>query len=554
LRLYEQLFEKQKPAADWLLKTHTAALFAEQGTGKTWITTAVIDELLDDEFEALVVVPLANISTTWEDIFQKIDVTVCREWDEYKNADSPKLLLVNYETIAPRRSKFKRKNQSNAAKLVRKIIPHPWDLVVYDESQRIKSRSSEQSRVAGRLKTTGRRIILSGTPFDDLTDDPQEIWAQMRFVNSDVLGKRWGDYDDSFLKPSGYMGYKRAFKKGALAEVLALVAPYCLRLDADEVIDLPPVKYINIPVMLRGQQARMYQEMEQTMVSTINGEDVTADLAITQLVRLQQICGGFIKDDEGEIHEVGKAKLKKLSRVVERNEFPLIIFTKYTFEVSQIVQHLTGGNRRISTIEGKTRKTRTQTIRDFQAGKIDILVANVKAGGVGIDLFRSCVAIFYSCTHSYIDFEQAFKRLHRSGQKRTVKIYLLYAKNTVDKLIYEAILSKRDISVKVLRTFKKKRKLNQGDRIMAKGNKKTSKKTAAKAEGKTTEKAEKKVELKYGITEIADAMGIAPASVRVKLRKNNIEKVGGRYGWNTKAEMNEVIDAIKTVAKDEDED
>ena len=538
--LYDQLWEKQVPVADWVLRTHTAALFAEQGAGKTWITAAVIDKIMDDKFEALLVVPLANISTTWEDILEKIDATVCLTWEKFKSATAPKILLVNYETIAPRRSKYKTKRQSNAAKLVKKIIPYPWSLVVYDESQKIKSRGSEQSKVAGRIKTHGRRIILSGTPFDDLKDDPQEIWAQMRFLNPDVLSRSWGDYEDRYLKPSGYMGYKRAFRKGKLAEVLAKVAPYCMRVDASEVVDLPPIKFINVPVLLHKKQARMYEEMDKTMVTKINGADVTADLAITQLVKLQQICGGFIKDDEGEIHKIGKSKLRRLRHIVERNDFPIVIFTKYRFEVAQIASELSGGNRHISTIEGKTRKTRTQTIRDFQAGKIDILVANIKAGGVGIDLFRAHVAIFYSCGHSYINFDQAYKRVHRAGQKRSVKIYLLYAKNTVDKLIYDTILSKRDISDKVLRSFKKKPK--KGDLEMAK-------KKANPVEEKV-EKAPKNPPKKYGIQELSDVMGIGPASVRVTLRNNDIEKSGGRYGWDTKAEMMEVFDKIKSKAKE----
>ena len=82
-----------------------------------------------------------------------------------------------------------------------------------------------------------------------------------------------------------------------------------------------------------------------------------------------------------------------------------------------------------------------------------------------------------------------------------------------------------------------------------------NKKTATKTE-KTTEKAEKKEKapgLKYGINEMSEAMGVAPAGVRVKLRNADIEKVGGRYGWETKAEMNEVIDAIKSKPKKDDD-
>lgn len=538
--LYDQLWKNQKPAADWVLKNHRAALFAEQGSGKTWITLAVLEQLIDDEFEALLVVPLSNISTTWEDNLYNVDIEYYRSWDEYKKAPTPKVLLVHYEGITPRRGNRKSQN------LIKKIVNHPWSMVVYDESQKIKSRGSSQSRAAGRFKTDGRRLILSGTPFDDLKDDPQEIWAQMRFLDSSVLGSRWGEYEDNYLRPSGYMGYKRAFRHGAFAKVLEKVAPYCYSLETTDVADLPPISYHYVPVILHGQQKRMYQEMESSMVTSINGQDVTADLAITQLVRLQQICGGFVKDDEGEIHEVGRAKLRKLRRLVDRTDFPVVVFTKYRFEVAQIVASLSGGNRRISTIDGKNRKTRTQTIRDFQAGKIDILVANIKAGGVGIDLFRASVAIFYSCTHSFIDYAQALKRIHRPGQKRAVKIYFLYAKNTVDKLIYKTILSKRDVSEMVLKQFRKT--FPQRRPIMAK---KTSK-AKAKASGKSeeVEKKEKAPQMKYGIKDLADELGISPASARVKLRNHDIEKVGGRYGWNTKAEMDEVIDTISSKKED----
>ena len=59
------------------------------------------------------------------------------------------------------------------------------------------------------------------------------------------------------------------------------------------------------------------------------------------------------------------------------------------------------------------------------------------------------------------------------------------------------------------------------------------------------EKEEAAPEFKYGVQDIADALDIAPASVRVKLRNADIEKAGKSYGWNSKAELKEVIDELK---------
>lgn len=61
-------------------------------------------------------------------------------------------------------------------------------------------------------------------------------------------------------------------------------------------------------------------------------------------------------------------------------------------------------------------------------------------------------------------------------------------------------------------------------------------------------------EFKYGVQDIADELGIKPASVRVQLRNKGIEKAGKSYGWNSKSELKEVIAQLKTSTKDDDDD
>lgn len=61
-------------------------------------------------------------------------------------------------------------------------------------------------------------------------------------------------------------------------------------------------------------------------------------------------------------------------------------------------------------------------------------------------------------------------------------------------------------------------------------------------------------EFKFGVEDIAEALDIKPASVRVQLRNKGIEKAGKSYGWNSKAELKEVIDALKAKAEKEEDD
>lgn len=77
---------------------------------------------------------------------------------------------------------------------------------------------------------------------------------------------------------------------------------------------------------------------------------------------------------------------------------------------------------------------------------------------------------------------------------------------------------------------------------------KKSEKIDAKAE-KATER-----EFKYGVEDLAEELGIKPASVRVQLRNKGIEKAGKQYGWNSKSELKEVIEQIKSGAADDEDE
>lgn len=423
-----------------ILEVKTVAFFGEQGTGKTWVSAGVIERLLSDTLEVLLVVPLSNIETTWVEILSKIDITICRDWKEYKKAACPKILLVHYEMLR---------------KLDRKITKRSWTYISLDESHKIKDRNSWQSRIAGRLRDAEYKVILTGTPFDDIKKDPQQLWAQFRFCRPSIFGTRWGDFDQRYLVPTGWMGKQRKFRKTRLNRFLHLIAPYTIRVNQEDVLpDLKPVMYHWIPVHLLGRQRRLYEDLEEKEI--IDEEDliITGDLRIVKDGKLHQICGGFVFDDEGDLHHVGKAKLRKLRVLLKRFEPPVVIFCRYLAEIDAIEKMLSG--TRVATVTGRNRETRSDVNRRFQAGELDYLVAQVKTGGIGVDLFKSHHGIFYSTTFSFIDFDQALKRLQRDGQLHQVHIWMLYAKDTIDRVVYDAALLKQDTSQMILEYFRKK--------------------------------------------------------------------------------------------------
>lgn len=464
--LWKKLDDYQQRTVEFSVRVKTSALLFEQGTGKTWIAGGIAASLIRMramnplEFKGLFIVPLTNIETTWAKFFreQLPGVAVCWSIDEYKQAIGPRVLLIHYEALPP------------IIKKLSKVLQ--WTLIVVDEAQRLKNRTTLQSRTIAKLKDSALyKVILTGTPMED---SPVDMWAQFRFVRPEAFGTRWRDFEDEYMEPleefdykkypRGSMRFMRAFKKYMIAkshrefnfdkldQFIGRISNYVLRVTKEDVLDLPPLTYVEERVGLLGRQRALYDEMKRDLIVRLGQKASSAPLSITKIGKLHQICGGHLFDDDGDVHFVGRAKLRRLMRILERHDGePVVVFCRYRTEVDTLRRELEDRGYRVATLTGEVkRKDRTKAIEMFQAKKLDVMIAQVRTGGVGIDLFASRIEVFYSTTYSFIDFEQAVSRVHRRGQEKDVIIYLLMASGTIDEVIYSAIRSKRRVSNRVL--------------------------------------------------------------------------------------------------------
>lgn len=466
--VWKKLDDYQQDAVTFAVKVKTAALLFEQGTGKTWIAGGVLEHLmsLGGELSALLVVPLTNIESTWGKFLraQLPQLNVARTLEEFEDLPFPRALLLHYEGV-PR--------------IAKKLTKMRWTFCAHDEAQRLKNRQSIASKIADRLHDScGFKVILTGTPMDK---SPQEMWAQYRFLNNRIFGRRYKDFEDEFMEPlsidmskcrygtvkwqhmmraSMIEKRRRKFNFDKLEEFNERIAPYTLRVTKS-VLGLKPVRYIDFPVTMRGEQRRIYDEVEQDLVST--AVNVTAPMKGTKIGKLQQISGGYVISDEGQVYEVGRTKMRALKRIILRHaRDKIVVFCRYTEEVRAIAEELGRGT---VTLTGKTKKRDRATIQDdFQAGHIPVLVCQIKTGGVGIDLFRSCVGVMYSTTYSWVDFDQAICRLHRRGQTEEVQVYLISSRGSIDTIIYDALRSKSRVTQRVLKHLQEKHRWQRPQR------------------------------------------------------------------------------------------
>lgn len=415
----------------------------------------LLERIMHEQFIGIMIVPLINIDSTWEkNIRAEMPwLNLCMSWQEFEVAPRPKLWLVHYEGIKPYVKK--------------KVRKWHYDFIGYDEAQRLKARGSRQSRDATLLRNSAEyKVILSGTPQES---DPCDLFAQFRFLAPHVLGERWGDFEREYMVlpdidpkfRKGSMAWRHALRKATIKKAYfnpaklekfqRTIGPYTWRVEAKDVLTLKKLSVIPVPVQMYGYQQRVYDHMERHMLVRLKRAKIVAPLRITQIGKLQQICGGAVRDSDDEVHRVGRAKLRALKRLLKKRTGPTVIFCKFREEIELIQDELELTDLKVKEISGRIKRKLRRPIQDeFQAGKIDVLIVQIRTGSIGIDLFASNYAICYSITHSLIDFLQMIKRLHRRGQLRAVSIFLLYCVGTVDEDINSGIERKERLSRETL--------------------------------------------------------------------------------------------------------
>jgi SNF2 family DNA or RNA helicase len=216
------------------------------------------------------------------------------------------------------------------------------------------------------------------------------------------------------------------------------------RVERHKVLDLPPVMEEVIEVELCPKARALYDELEESFVTGIQGGTITTSNVLTELLRLQQLTGGAVGTDQGDLLVVDHAKeeaVKELIFNMPPEEAP-VVFGKFKHDVETaglVAESLGRVGRELS---GR-RKERDE----WAADKVgSVLAVQIDSGGEGIDLTRARYCIYWSPGLSYLKFDQSRARTDRNGQTRPGIFYYIVAKNTVDLKVYKSLKAKERIA------------------------------------------------------------------------------------------------------------
>lgn len=328
------------------------------------------------------------------------------------------------------------------------------DLVICDESQRIKNPKAQQTKAMVAIgKKASYRLALSGTP---VQQDVRDVFSQWQFLDDSIFGENVYAFEGRYCRKGGFGGKQIIGTKNE-DEMTERMHSIAYRVTKNEALDLPSETYEYRTVELSAQERKFYDEMRKNAVVELSEDkQVSATTVLTKLLRLQQITGGFLRaDDDERVTQIGTSKLDALDDIIEDYVLSegrkLVIFARFLSEIDAIEELLKRKNIQYRVITGAVKlEDRGEIVDDFQTNpKTMVFLAQTQTAGLGITLHAASVAVFYSLGYNYADYQQALARIHRKGQHHPCTYVHLIADRTVDSKIMEALDKKGDIAKKI---------------------------------------------------------------------------------------------------------
>ena len=463
-------YDHQRKALEDSWAAEYYALFMEMGTGKSKVAIDNIAVLYEAGKidSAMIVAPKGvydnwakgEIETHFPDRIEK-NVMLWRAGKSKRydtnlvdfiteKFDGVKMFVINVEAFSSQKG-------LDAAKAF--LFQNPRNMMIIDESTTIKNRKALRTKnlVALRERALYRRI-LTGSP---ITKSPMDLFSQCDFLKDRALGFNsyfafQARYAQVQRRTMGHRSFQQIVGYQRLEELTNKLDQFSNRVLKEECLDLPDKVYVKRVVPLTNEQTNVYNQMKLLALAQMDsGELATTASVLTQIMRLQQICCGFLQPDEGDMREIKSNRLDELINLSEEVQGKAIIWATYTHDIQRIADALRGrfGPEAVATYYGGTPQEERQDIVQRFQNKSDPLrffVGQPKTGGYGITLTAATTVIYYSNSYDLEIRLQSEDRAHRIGQPNKVTYIDLVSPDTIDEKILTALRAKIDIASQVL--------------------------------------------------------------------------------------------------------
>jgi hypothetical protein len=451
-------YDYQKRAIRKILDTPYIGLFLDMGLGKSVISLTAVETLIYETFEisrVLVIAPLKVAEDTWS---REID-----KWDHLHDLKLAKILgdAKTRKQAAESDADIYVINRENLVWLVDNYRnAWKWDMAIIDELSSFKNHQAERFKAFRKVRPMIKRVVgLTGTPNPNGYLD---LWAEIFCLDQgERLGKTIGRYRTAYFRPgqsNGYVVYNYIPLPGAQQAITRRIRDITVSMKAEDYLTLPKRIDNEIRIQLPETARKEYKKLEAERILELFGSDenaqsdtITAASAAAVMGKLLQLSGGAVYDDGGGWVEFHEEKIRALADIIDTAQEPVLVFYGYRHERQRLLEKF----KKLKPRE----ITGPDDITDWNAGKIDLLIAHPASVGYGLNLQEGGhIVVWYSLPWSLELYQQANARLYRQGQTKPVIINHLIAVGTVDEDVTRSLKAKDTSQTALMEALKDKRK------------------------------------------------------------------------------------------------
>ena len=452
----------QKDTIIFGIQNMKAGFCLDVGLGKTRCAIDTIRYFKNKELmeTTLVVCPTSMMESWKESIsFYAHEYAICIEGTKQKRekllTKSFEWYIINYEALDPYLLNLK------------KLKP---DAIIFDEVSRyLKTWDSSRTKASIFLADRAKyKLLLTATP---LSKDLTQIWPFFRVLDEgQTFGRDFRKWRKEYFNKRKFENFTTyRVKRSYETYISKMLNNKCIFFKKEDVKkDLPDKIYQTLPIVLPDSYMSQYESIQENIISEIETEGkkrhVNVQHIFTKLIRLQEFTSGFITDVSGEkiaLDFTPKLDLleESILEIISSGE-SCIVWTKFKKSLAMISERLQAKKIKFFAMSGddnsKEKFTKWSTFQT--SNTINVFVAQISAGGVGIELFkkdstedRTQHSLFYENDWAEDVRTQAEGRPHREGQKSTCRYVDYLVKNTIDYKIYWSIKQTRRASENLLK-------------------------------------------------------------------------------------------------------
>lgn len=425
----------QRRAISMMLSQGSVGLFLDPGLGKTSIVLGAFKILKQKKLakKMLVVAPLRPVYSVWpKEIhkwtdFEGFKYVIIHGADKEAALDlEADVYLINVDAMGWLADKDRWKRLGA-------------DVLCIDESTKFKNTNTVRFKsLRPLIQKFQRRWILTGTPAPNGIPD---LFGQIFILDQGAaLGRFITHFRNEFMVQQSFGGFTYAPRPGAFEEITERIKPLTLRLSAQDYLNMPELRVVDIPVTLPPAAMKIYKAVEDSFFLALESSAIVAANAAAAGTKCRQIANGAVYDDNGDVQLVHDEKLLALEDLLEElSGKPTLVVYEYIHDLTRLQKAFPG-----EAFTGNPKKD-DEIIGRFAKGEIPILYLHPQSAGHGIDSLqdKSNNIVFFGLTWNLEYYDQIIARVWRQGQKENhVTVYRILAEKTRDMKVAKVLLGK----------------------------------------------------------------------------------------------------------------